>query len=376
MSRPALFIGSEIYRDSSYGRDHPLGIPRVSACIDLARALNWLGDDAYVDSPQATRADLERFHDPAYIRALMAAEESQVVSPEIAERHHIGSNGNPVFPEMFRRPATAVGGGQLAARLLRQGGTVYSPGGGQHHGRPDRAAGFCYFNEPALSILALLDNGAERVFYLDLDAHHGDGVQDAFHDDDRVFTLSIHEDERWPMRRGEGAAASGGIDDRAGGAARNLPVPRGFNDSELEYLTETVVLPLIQAWRPDALFVQGGSDALADDPQSRLALSNTALWRVVAQVSDLAPRLMVVGGGGYNPWSVARCWTGIWGTLNGFDTPDALPSAAEIFLRSLRWNHKRGRTPPEHWFTTLADAPNPGPVRDDVRALARAALAD
>ncbi len=373
---PALFIGSDIYRDSSYGRDHPLAIPRVSACIDLTRALGWLPDSQYVESPQATRAELERFHDPAYIRAVMAAEECQTVSAEVRTRHHIGINANPVFPEMFRRPATAVGAGQLAARLLRHGGVVYSPGGGQHHGRPDRASGFCYFNEPVLSIMALMEGGAERVFYLDIDAHHGDGVQDAFADDDRVFTLSIHEAGRWPLGRDDPPSAPGGIDDRAGGAARNLPVPRGFNDSELEYLTETVVLPLIQAWRPDALFVQGGCDALADDPQSRLDLSNSALWRVVAQVKDLAPRLLVVGGGGYNPWAVARAWAGIWGTLAGHDVPETLPEAAETFLRSLAWKHKRGRHPPEHWFTRLADPANPGPVRDEVRALARAALAD
>src|SRR3546814_6428163 len=91
-------------------------------------------------------------------------------------------------------------------------------------------------------LLALLDGGLGHVFYLDVDAHHGDGVQDAFHDDPRVFTPSIHEDGRWPMQRGEIGSAPGSVDDRAGGAARNLPVPADFNDSELDYLMERAVL--------------------------------------------------------------------------------------------------------------------------------------
>src|SRR3546814_15623563 len=102
-------------------------------------------------------------------------------------------------------------------------------------------------------LLALLDGGLGHVFYLDVDAHHGDGVQDAFHDDPRVFTLSIHEDGRWPMQRGEIGSAPGSVDDRAGGAARTLPVPAAFNDSELAYLMERAVLPLLAAFAPAAV---------------------------------------------------------------------------------------------------------------------------
>ncbi|MEK9753992.1 MAG: acetoin utilization protein AcuC, partial [Rhodospirillaceae bacterium] len=177
----AAFIASEVYRSTGYASRHPLAIPRVSLAMDLCRALGWL-EGAYIESPRATPAELERFHDPAYVAAVAAAEQAGAVPEEIARRHHLGINGNPIFDGMFRRPATACGGGMLAARLLMAGAyrAIYAPGGGQHHARPDRASGFCFFNEPVLTILALLDHGAERVFYLDLDAHHGDGVQDAF----------------------------------------------------------------------------------------------------------------------------------------------------------------------------------------------------
>ena len=376
------FIGSEIYRTSSYGARHPLAIPRVSTVIDLCRALGWLPDGRYLDSPQATPEQLSRFHDPAYVAALMEAERSQKTPPEIRKRYNLGCNGNPVFPEMFRRPATACGGSLLAARLL-SGETgrptvVYNPAGGTHHGRPDRASGFCYLNDPVLAILTLLDEGVPSVFYLDVDAHHCDGVEAAFADEPRVFTLSIHEAGRWPMtgQTLDGRPEPGSAGDRAGGQARNLPVPLGFNDSELDFLLEAAVLPLVETFAPDAMVLQCGADALAEDPLSKLALSNGALWRVVGAVRRLAPRLLVLGGGGYNPWSVARCWTGVWATLNDQEIPDRLPAPARDVLAALRWRHRLGRHPPGDWSTTLRDRPRPGPVRDEVRALARLVLRD
>lgn len=376
-SRPR-FIGSEIYRRSTYGGRHPLSIPRVSTCIDLCRVLGWLPPEdnpgeVYIDSPRATPEELARFHDPAYIDAVQRAEAAQELPAEEQRRFNLGRNGNPIYPEVFRRPATACGASILAGRILAAGpGVIHSPAGGTHHGRPDRASGFCYFNDPALAILALLDGGLDRVFYLDVDAHHGDGVQDAFHDDARVFTLSIHEKARWPMGQAGAGHGAGGLEDRAGGMARNLPVPEGFNDSEMDYLMEAAVLPLIEGFEPQALVLQCGADALAEDPLSKLALSNGALWRVAARVKRLAPRLLVLGGGGYNPWSVGRAWAGVWAVLNSFEVPHRLPPEAEAVLRALEWRHSGGRNPPESWFTTLADAPRPGPLRPEVREIAAA----
>jgi len=380
------FIGSEIYRRSSYGASHPLAIPRVSTVIDLSRALGWLPDAQYLDSPLASPEELARFHDRDYIAAVVEAEAAQTVSRERRQRYNIGCNGNPVFPEIFRRPATACGGSLLGAALILGGGTVYNPAGGTHHGRPGRASGFCYFNDPVLAILRLLDGGLERVLYLDVDAHHGDGVQAAFAGDARVLTVSLHEAGRWPMKpTGPMKIVDGGADDgdgegsvrdRAGGGARNLPVPPGFHDDEMAFLLDRAILPLATAFAPQAVVLQGGADALTDDPQSKLALSNRALWRVVAAVRGLAPRLLVLGGGGYNPWSVARCWTGIWGLLNDRRPPERLPPSAEAVLRALHWRHRTGRSPPAHWVTTLADPPRSGKIRPEVRRLADLVLQD
>ncbi|MCG5241160.1 acetoin utilization protein AcuC [Azospirillum doebereinerae] len=359
-----LFIGGEIYRGSTYGPKHPLAIPRVSTAIDLSRAMGWLPDAVYLDTHVATEAELVRFHTPDYIAALQRAEAAQRVDAETGARYNLGRLENPIFAEMYRRPATSVGSALQAARLLlaRPAGIVYAPASGTHHARAGRASGFCYFNAPVLGILELLDHGVERVLYVDLDAHHGDGVEDAFAEDDRVLTISVHEDGRWPR--------TGKAEDRAGGMARNLPVPPGFNDSEMDFLMEAAILPLGRAFRPQVLVIQTGADALAEDPLSRLELSNRALWDAVAALLPLAPKTLVVGGGGYNPWSVGRCWAGVWATLNGIDPAVAPTPAAEAVLRGLSWTRAAGRNPPEHWFTTLADEPRPGPVGDAVKRVA------
>jgi acetoin utilization protein AcuC len=369
-SGPPYLIGSEIYRRSSYGGKHPLAIPRVSTALDLIRALGWIDAGRYIDAPLATVEQLSRFHAPDYIAAVQRAEAGGRVDPETADRYHIGRNGNPVFPQIFSRPATACGATLAAVdRLLAPDGPslVFSPAGGTHHGRPARASGFCYFNDPVLGILRLLDRGVERVLYVDLDAHHADGVQDALSHDPRVVIVSIHEDGRWPH--------TGAAHDRGGGHARNLPVPAGFCDDELYHLVDVALLPLADRFEPEILIVQCGADALAEDPQSRLALSNGALWRAVAALVTRAPRRLVLGGGGYNPWAVARCWAGLWGTLDGRPLPDRLPPAAESILRAILWSHSLGRSPPEHWFTTLGDPPRHGEIREAVRDVARSATA-
>ncbi len=353
------FIGSEIYRRSSYGAWHPLRIPRVSTVIDLARALGWLPPARYVASPRAKPAALHAFHTPRYVAALQRAEAEGAVSAAVRHRHGLGTVSNPVFPEMYRRPATAAGGAILAAELLARPGVVHHPAGGTHHGHPDRAGGFCYLNDPVLAILSLRRQGLGRIAYVDIDAHHPDGVEAAFARDPDVLVVSVHEEGRWPF--------TGALDDRGAGGVWNLPVPRGFNDTEMRAALEQMILPLVVGHRPDAIVLQCGADAVDEDPLSRLALSNAAHRLVAASLVGLAPRLLVLGGGGYNPWSVARCWTGVWATLAGHEIPDRLPPDAEAVLRSLDWTGRRAVPRPEIWFTTLADAPREGPLRDEIR---------
>lgn len=361
MAQRPLFIGSEIYRGSSYGGMHPLRVPRVSTVMDLSRALGWLPEDQYVTSPRARPKALWAFHTPEYVSALARAEKRGAASAEDRARFGLGTLSNPVFAEMYRRPATGAGGVILAGELLAQGGIVHVPGGGTHHGMPDRANGFCYLNDPVLAIKSLQHHGATRVVYVDIDAHHPDGVEIGFEGEESVRMISVHEEKRWPF--------TGALEDTAGGSAFNLPVPRGFNDSEMRAVLHELILPAVERFSPDAIVLQCGSDAIEEDPLSRLALSNCAHVNVLRALMGMSPRLLVLGGGGYNPWSVGRCWTRIWGALNGRDAPEALPEAAEAVLRALRFEgNSRGRSPPEHWFTSLNDAPREGPVRGEIRA--------
>ncbi|MGR3491899.1 MAG: acetoin utilization protein AcuC [Shimia sp.] len=354
---PAYFIGSEIYRGSSYGAHHPLRIPRVSTVIDLGRALGWFGKGQYLTSPRAKPAALRAFHTADYLSALQRAEADGDLPPEDRKRFNLGTPSNPIYPEVWRRPATAAGGSLLGAELLLNGPAhVHSPGGGTHHGLPDQASGFCYLNDCVLALKALRRGGMRRLAYIDIDAHHADGVQSAFGDDPDVLLISVHEEGRWPR--------TGHLEETGGGALYNLPVPRGLNDTEMEHIRTTLAAPALDQFAPEAIILQCGADAVAEDPQARLALSNTALWRWVAMVRDLSPRVLLLGGGGYNPWTVGRAWTGAWATLAEYPIPERLPTAAREILRDITWSQRSTKVPPAPYLMeTLADAPRPGPIR-------------
>ena len=357
---PPLFIGSDIYRGSSYGARHPLRVPRVSTVMDLARGLGWLPADRFRLSPRAKPAALTLWHEAPYIAALQAAETLGEATSEMRDRFHLGTLSNPVFPEVYRRPATGAGGAMLAAELLATTpGVIHVPGGGTHHGLPGRANGFCYLNDVVLGIKVLQRAGLTRIAYVDLDAHHCDGVALAFSGDPGVRMISVHEEARWPF--------TGPIDDTAQGSAFNLPVPKGYNDSEARAVLHSLILPRVAEFHPQALVLQCGADSLLEDPLSRLALSNRAYLEAIRALLPLAPRVLVLGGGGYNPWSVGRLWTAIWGLVAGCDLPDRLPDPAANVLASLSWNGGTRPAPEPQLLTTLLDTPREGPVRAEIR---------
>lgn len=359
MTQPRL-IGHEIYRASTYGKWHPLRVPRVSTVLDLTRAMGWLPSAQFTLSPRAKPAALTQWHTADYIAALQRVEATQIATPIDQSRHDIGSVTNPVFTEIFRRPATAAGGSILAGELLREDGVIYNPAGGTHHGMPDRANGFCYLNDPVLAMRSLRHHGVRRIAYIDIDAHHPDGVEVGFGGDRDCLMISVHEDRLWPR--------TGKRENDAGGNALNIAVPRGLNDTEMALIRDALILPRIAAFQPEAIVFLCGADAVEEDPLSHLSLSNNAHWDVLRALMGMAPRLLVLGGGGYNPWSVGRLWAGVWAILNGHQIPNSLPPKAESVLRALRFEgNRRGKNPPDHWFTTLRDTPREGPVRDEIK---------
>jgi acetoin utilization protein AcuC len=363
---PPVFVGHQIYRQPAYGNNHPLAIPRVERVIDLCRVLGWLPPEEFRQSPRAGAMELARFHTREYIEALRQAAQTGKVDARTRERFCIGTMENPLFPGLFERASTCVGGSLRAAELCLDGRVAYHPAGGTHHGRPDRASGFCYFNDPALAIFRLLDRGVERMLYVDLDAHHCDAVQDAFAADPRVWMVSVHERGRWPY--------TGAASDSAGGHACNIPVPAEFNDAELRLLLDEVILPLGRRIAPQVVVLVCGADALAADPLSSMALSNVALWSAAAEIVALAPAALVLGGGGYNPWTVTRYWTGLWGTLSGREVPANLPPAAREVFQGLDCDLIDAEDVSPHWSTTLVDPPNAAMVRTEIEVLRDAAL--
>ncbi len=364
---PALFVTNPIFRRPTHAPPHPLAIPRHAAALDLAAALGWLDAGNTVISTMATEAEVCRFHDPDYVACLRRAERDGGVTADEAARYRLGIEGNGIYPDVFRRPMTAAGGTLLACRLAlsEPGMVVHHTGGGTHHARRDRASGFCYLNDAVLGLMSWLDAGLRRVAYVDVDAHHGDGVELAFAGDPRVLTISVHERDRWPR--------TGLVTDRAGGSALNLPVPPELNDTEMRVVMRDAVLPALVAFGAQAIILQCGADALAEDPQSRLALSNNALFAVVDGLMARGRPLVVLGGGGYNPFTVARAWAGVWGTLSGWAFPERMPEAAQAVLRAIAWDGARRRPLTAALLERLRDPPREGPVRDDIFRLVEAA---
>jgi len=355
-SAKAILIGSEVYRKSQFGGKHPLSIPRVSAVLDLVRALGICDKEEYKTGPCAKPELLKSFHTADYIAVLKKTEVAQKISEKDAKTYNIGSLSNPVFPEMFKRPATSVGSSLLAADLVANGGRAYSLGGGLHHGMTGYANGFCFLNDLAFAINRLRDLGVQRIAYIDLDAHHCDGVAAAFPEDENLFVVSTHERKRWPF--------TGGLDENIPDRFLNVPLPSHCNDSEFMFVFEKLVLPLLDRFQPEALIIQGGADALVEDPMSRLCLSNQVIFKILSILLGSSQRVLLTGGGGYNPWTVARLWTGFWALISGRTIPEVLPNQATELLRSLSW--QRQTKPKEIMLNSIYDVPMEGQLRDEV----------
>jgi acetoin utilization protein AcuC len=368
-TRRAVLIGAERYRRHSYGDNHPLGIPRVSLTLDLIEAYGALSESEFRTSRPATPVELERFHTREYIGALQQCESEGRVPHRYRQRHNVGNFENPFFPGLFTTPATATRGSIQGAELVLEGLIAFNPAGGMHHARADAARGFCYLNDPVLGILRLRREGL-RVLYVDIDAHHGDGVEAAFRHDPQVMTLSLHMDTEYAY-----PFAGGGIGD-AGPLANavNMPLPRGVNDEEYRHVFGRLWPAVLEAFQPSVVVLQAGTDILGPDPLGKFRISTQLFLEVVERIlmdaprhADGTPRLLVLGGGGYHPLALARCWTGVWGLLSGRVLPEAMPPEGEALLRAVDWDLDEEEGYFERLFTHRIDRSMSGEVRAEVR---------
>ncbi len=373
--RPARFIGSERYRRRAYAANHPLAIPRVALARDLIEAYRAITPGELVPARKAADFELEWFHSRAYVAAIKRAEQLGRVRQEHREAFGLGTLENPYFDHFFTTPATATGASIQAAEEVLAGRVAFNPAGGMHHARPARAQGFCYFNDPVLGVLRLRRAGW-RVLYVDIDAHHCDGVEEAFREDPGTLTLSLHMDTAYAYP-GRGGRLEDSGSAAAGHTTLNVPLPRALTDAEYRLVFDAVWPAALARFRPDAIVLQAGTDMLAGDPLGKWRCATQTYLavceRIVADAprhADGTPRVLATGGGGYHPLLVARAWAGLWGILSGRSLPEALPAAGAALLRGVAWEHDEEESLTEPLLQARIDAVVSGSVRDEVRALA------
>ncbi len=301
-----------------FGPGHPMAPARLDLTMGLVRALGLLDDGpgvAFVHPEPAPDDVLELVHDPEYVAAVRAASEHGTTDPH----RGLGTEDDPVFPGMHEAAARIVAGSWAAAGEIAAGRAVHAVNvaGGMHHARAGAASGFCVYNDAAVAIRRLLDEGVERVAYVDLDAHHGDGVEEAFWDDPRVLTVSVHQSGT-TLFPGTGFATDVG-GPRAQGTAVNVALPRRTDGARWLRAVDAVVPAVLRTFGPDVLVTQHGCDAHGEDPLSDLDVSVDAQRTAAAWVHDLAHELtggrwLALGGGGY---AIARVVPLVWSAVVG-----------------------------------------------------------
>ena len=327
----AGFVYTDEYVRYHLSDTHPLQQKRLLMTHRLLDAYGAFGspDSDLIAPTPATETDLLRVHSQEYLDALWDLSEGRTVPDK--KRFGFGNSDTPPFPGMWEASLLYAGGSLDCARLVSEGGydAAFNTSGGLHHAQRDRAAGFCTVNDCALVAHYLLDHGAHRVAYVDIDAHHGDGTQALFYDDPRVLTLSLHETPETLFPRITGFADELGAGAGFGYNA-NLSLAPGSGDAVAAEAFGAAFLPLLRAFDPDFIILQVGADAHFQDPLAHLCLTTHGWLGLAQSVITLGKPVIALGGGGYNLKTVARLWTLLYGALSGQTFPQAVsPAYAE-----------------------------------------------
>jgi acetoin utilization protein AcuC len=349
--------------DYHFGPDHPLAPVRVELTMRLAHEFGlWSQPGVTMAAPApATDADLQLVHDARYVTNVKTvsrwAEHPQAhggleeTRLRTARMFGLGTEDNPIFPGMHEASALVAGATLAAARAMWSGSARHGASivGGMHHAMAAHASGFCVYNDVAVAIAWLLGQGAERIAYVDVDAHHGDGVQTAFYDDPRVLTISLHQHPATLFPFTGLPAETGGP--AAGGSAANVAVPARTTDASWLRAFHAIVPPLLRAFRPQVLVSQHGADTHQLDPLARLEISIDAQRAVHAALHTLAHdlaggRWLLTGGGGYDLVQVVpRTWTHLLAEAAGqpIDPETQTPASWRDYVAQ-----RTGLAAPEH----------------------------
>jgi acetoin utilization protein AcuC len=323
------FVYSDEFARVDYGAGHPLKPIRLKLTYELIKACGLLtpSDPRLIEPHPARISDLQTYHTREYISTLREANAGMLVSG--VDTFGLGPGDNPVFMGMFDWSKLVAGASLTAANLVETNEVTiaFNIAGGLHHAHAAQASGFCYINDPVVAIQALVGKG-KKVAYIDIDAHHGDGVQEAFYSTDKVLTISLHE-------TGLALFPGSGFEYETGTAAGrgysvNVPLPPETDDEIFIYAFTQIVPSLLDTFKPDIVVSQLGVDTFRNDPLTHLNLTSNGFCEMVRMIKALAPKWVALGGGGYDIANVARAWTLAWAIMNDTDAPDEIP---ESFLQ-------------------------------------------
>jgi acetoin utilization protein AcuC len=327
MSGRACVVFDPTLTAYDFGVSHPMSPLRVDLTVRLARELGVLAPEEgvgpglpTVPAPMADDDLVATVHDREYIDAVKRAGKDPYV---VIEERGLGTPDNPTFEGMHEASAHIVGATVEAARRVWTGDVLHAANisGGLHHAMPEKASGFCVYNDVAVGIRWLLDQGAEKIAYVDVDVHHGDGVEAIFYDDPRVLTISLHETGQMLFPGTGFPSDTGGPG--AEGSAVNVALPPGTSDAGWLRAFHAVVPPLLREFAPDVLVTQHGCDSHIEDPLAHMMLTVDGQRAAYLALHDLAHevcdgRWLVTGGGGYAVVDVVpRAWTHLLAIVAG-----------------------------------------------------------
>ena len=360
MSDSAAIVWDEALRAYDFGPGHPLAPIRVQLAMRLAQEFGLLEAPSIEMLSPVVPASIEQISEVHELEYIAAVQRASLDPRDIDPARGLGTPDDPAFEGMHEASALVAGATLMAAHAVHSGRAQHAVNiaGGLHHAMPDSAAGFCIYNDIGVAIAWLLAQGVERIAYIDVDVHHGDGVQAMFYDDPRVLTISLHES---PLTLFPGT----GFPEEIGGpgalgSAVNVALPAGTGDQGWLRAFHAVVPDVLEAFAPQVIVSQHGCDTHLDDPLAHLALtvdgqrmSYEAIHRWAHRYAE--GRWIAVGGGGYE-WVdvVPRAWTHLIAEAAGMpiDPQQATPEAFQSFVMTTL-----GRPAP----LRMTDGSNPWP---------------
>jgi len=312
-----IFVYSGEMGHFDFGYGHPFKPERAIKTFDLCTRYGVMNHPwMTILNPEPLDPNLlTLFHKPALIQAIEKASRGEFELEMMG--FGLGTKDNPILPGIYEWFLRAAGGTHQAMKsiLTGQADAAFNPFGGFHHALPDQVEGFCYLNDIAITLLdALKKIPGIRIAFIDCDAHHGNGVQAAFYGDPRVLVISLHETGRtlYPWSGSETEIGQG----RGKGFTVNVPLEPGTDDEVYTFAFEAIVPPLVRSFGPDIIVAELGADTLISDPLTHLKLTNNGYQQVVRSIKNLCPKVLGLGGGGYDLYRTARCWTLAWAILN------------------------------------------------------------